>query len=369
MRIAIVNDMLMTVEVLRRVLATVPDYELAWVARNGAFAVAKCAVDCPDLILMDLLMPVMDGVEATRQIMKSTPCAILVVTSSIKANVSQVFAAMGFGALDVVKVPILGTAGKPEAAKELLKKIATIAKLIGKSSQSRIPKPSPRTTSEIPHRQAMDPLIAIGASAGGPIALAKILSRLPKNFSGAVAIVQHIDAQFAPGLAEWLDRQTPLTVKLARSGNQFQGRQVLVAGTNDHLILRSHLALSYTKEPRDYPYRPSVDVFFRSIASYWPDKGVGVLLTGMGRDGATGLSHLRAAGWHTIAQDRRSCAVYGMPKAAVELGAAVEVLSLEAIANRIVFLTEKKRSQDRHKSQHFDPSVSKFPGGNSFRSS
>jgi two-component system, chemotaxis family, response regulator WspF len=338
MRIAIVNDMVMAVETLRRVLITVAECKVAWIARDGADAVNKCAQDTPDLILMDLIMPVMDGVEATRQIMKNSPCAILVVTTNVGQNASKVFEAMGYGALDAVNTPVLGASGNPESAQVLLAKITTIRKLIGKSvptTKSRtLGQSSPSQLSAIASQ--VPPLIVIGASTGGPNALAAILSHLPANFGAAIAIVQHVDAQFTPGLVEWLNQQTPLTVKLATTGSRLEVGKVLIAGTNDHLKLQSNLSLCYTKEPVDYPYRPSVDVFFKSVAQYWQRRGTAVLLTGMGKDGAEGLSVLHQKGWHTIAQNQQTCVVYGMPKAAVELGAAVESLPIDAIASTLI---------------------------------
>ncbi len=337
MRIAIVNDMVMAVEALKRVLMTVPGYEIAWIARDGADAVACCARDTPDLILMDLLMPVMDGVEATRQIVKQSPCAILIVTASVDENAGKVFEAMGYGARDAVNTPILGIQGNADTATPLLAKIAMMSKLIGKSNQPLISKPQPAKIAPTPpSRTLLPPLVAIGSSTGGPKALAAILSRLPADFGAAIAIVQHVDMQFSAGLVDWLDRQTPLTVRLAATGDRLEKGIVLVAGTNDHLSLRSDLTLHYIKEPADYPYRPSVDVFFKSLAQSWHQKATAVLLTGMGQDGAEGLSVLRAKGWHTIAQDEQSSAVYGMPKAAAQLNAAVEILPPGSIADVLV---------------------------------
>jgi two-component system response regulator WspF len=325
MKIAIVNDMIIAVEALRRVLATAPEHEIAWIARDGAEAVKKCAEDVPDLILMDLLMPVMDGVEATRQIMLNSPCAILVVTATVSGNASKVFEAMGYGALDAINTPILGADGNPAGGAEMLTKVATIGKLIGKSSQ--------RSKSATHRRSRKPPLLAIGSSTGGPQALATLLAGLPKDFAAAIVIVQHVDVQFATGLAEWLNGRSSLPVRLAAAGEQVEAGKVLLAATNDHLILRPSLALGYTDEPRDEPYRPSVDVFFHSVVQHWHDKGVAVLLTGMGRDGGEGMLELRSAGWHTIAQNQATSVVYGMPKAAVELGAAVEVLPINTIAH------------------------------------
>jgi two-component system response regulator WspF len=337
MRIAIVNDMIMAVEALKRVLMTVPGYEIVWIARDGAEAVARCARDTPDLILMDLFMPVMDGVEATRQIVKQSPCAILIVTASVDENAGKVFEAMGYGARDAVNTPILGIQGSAETAQPLLEKIATMSKLIGKSNLPLISKTQPTAITSTPRPSALlPPLVAIGSSTGGPKALAAILSRLPANFGAAIAIVQHVDLQFSAGLVDWLNQQTPLTVRLATAGDRLEKGIVLVAGTNDHLSLRPDLTLHYIKEPIDYPYRPSVDVFFKSLAQYWNHKETALLLTGMGQDGAEGLSLLRSRGWHTIAQDEKSSVVYGMPKAAAQLNAAVEILSPEVIADSLL---------------------------------
>ena len=144
-----------------------------------------------------------------------------------------------------------------------------------------------------------------------------------------------MDVQFAPGLATWLNNQTPLAVVLAQEGMRPAPDTVLVAGTNDHLVIGADLACHYTPDPRDYPYRPSVDAFFLSLEHYWPRPGLAVLLTGMGKDGAQGLAALRQAGWHTIAQDKETSVVYGMPAAAAELDAAIEILPIGRIAAAI----------------------------------
>jgi len=329
MRIAIVNDLLIAVEALRRVIMTVPSYEIAWVARDGTEAVAQSIADPPDVILMDLLMPGMDGVEATRRIMLHSPCAILLVTATVSGLGSKVFEAMGYGALDAVNTPVLGLRGETEQGAELLAKITMIGNLIGKSASKKIVRTSDRGLAKSPRSQP--PLIVIGASTGGPQALKTILSEFPANSAAAIVVIQHVDSQFAPGLVEWMNQQTALDVQLAREGLPLKAGTVQMAGTNDHLILQANLTLTHTPEPRDSFYRPSIDVFFRSVAKHWPETGIAVLLTGMGRDGAKGLLSLRSRGWHTIAQDQASCVVYGMPKAAVELGAAVEVLPISAI--------------------------------------
>lgn len=322
MKIAIVNDMSLAVEALRRVLIQVPQHQIAWVAYTGAEAVKKCTQDRPDLILMDLFMPEMDGVEATRQIMQQSPCAILIVTADVQHSSAKVFEAMGQGALDAVDTPILGSSGTPEDAQSLLAKIHTIGKLVGKTQFVPI--------------QSRPPLVVIGASTGGPKALSTILSQLPPDFGAAIVVVQHVDVQFAMGMVDWLDQQTALKVRKAGIGDRPTKGTVLFACTNDHLCLQPNGTLTYTQTPLHYPYRPSVDVFFKSVAQHWTDRGTAILLTGMGRDGAEGLKALRQRGWYTIAQTEASSVVFGMPKAAIELNAAVEVLNPDAIATTLL---------------------------------
>ena len=181
-------------------------------------------------------------------------------------------------------------------------------------------------------------LVAIGASAGGPAALATLLSGIPKDFPAAIVIVQHVDEHFAVGMAEWLSRSSKLPVRVIMEDDRPAPGTVLLAGTNDHLRFKAADRLGYTPEPHDHSYRPSVNVFFDSVARLWPYRVAGVLLTGMGTDGAQGLKALRNRGHYTIAQDKASCAVYGMPKAAAALGAAVEILPLERIASKLVSL-------------------------------
>lgn len=179
-------------------------------------------------------------------------------------------------------------------------------------------------------------LVAVGASAGGPAALAALLGGLPADFPAAVVVVQHIDPLFAAGMAEWLDRQCALPVRLAAEGELLVPATVLLAGTGDHLVLRSGGRLGYTAVPADGHYRPSVDVLFQSVAHAWRGKAAGVLLTGMGKDGAQGLKAMRENGCLTIAQDRATSAVYGMPKAAAELDAAAAILPLGQIARKLI---------------------------------
>lgn len=331
MRVAIVNDMKMAVEALRRTLVSAPEIELAWIAENGVEAVKQCAKDVPDLILMDLIMPEMNGVEATRQIMTDSPCAILIVTASVSQNVSLVFQAMGAGALDAVSTPTLGGEGA-KGGDELLQKIRTIGRLLDANNRNANSRQKESTRVGTPDCW----LVAIGSSTGGPAALAKIISKFPADFQAAVVIIQHVDESFAPGLAEWLGQQSALPVRLAVEGDRIVNGRILIAGTNNHLFVKTDQTLGYKVEPAATPYRPSVDVFFESVLSNWPGRSIAALLTGMGRDGAEGLLKLKSNGIFTIAQSAETCAVYGMPKAAAELNAAVKILPTDGIAEAIL---------------------------------
>ena len=335
MRIGIVNDALLAREALRRAVVSVPRHQVAWLARDGAEAVEMAQADRPDLILMDLIMPVVDGVEATRRIMANSPCPIVVVTSSVRAHLGRVYEAMGLGALDAVDTPELGPSGDMAGARMLLDKIETVAKLIGRAPRPVIatddlPPPIPRT-SVAPSW----PMVAIGCSTGGPAALAEILGGLPNAPDAAIVIVQHLDIAFFPGLADWLGARIGRKVNLIEPGDRPLPGKIYLAATNDHLILDDSRRLRYVTEPISMPFRPSVDVFFESIARHWSEPGAAALLTGMQRDGAAGLLTLRRAGWLTIAQDQATSVVWGMPKAAVEMDAADLVLPVSEIARAI----------------------------------
>jgi two-component system response regulator WspF len=333
MRIALVNDVVMALEAMRRVIVSTREHRIAWIAHDGAEALELCARDTPDLILMDLIMPRMDGVEATRRIMARTPCAIVVVTANVNERPAKVFEAMGVGALDAVNTPALECAGGRDGAGELLAKIETIHRLIGAGRRKRpLALPPPLVRHPVQHRSQ---LIGIGASAGGPTALAKILAPLPADLPAALVIVQHVDAQFVAGLASWLGAQTALRVRLAREGDRPEAGMALLAGGDSHLVFTGPTRLAYTDGPVNYAYCPSIDLFFNSMDRFWPGDMIGVLLSGMGRDGAEGLRALHTRGHHTIAQDRSSSAAYGMPGAAAELDAASEILALDKIGPRL----------------------------------
>jgi len=343
MRVGIVDDTMVVVEGLRIILEESGLHQVAWTASNGVEAVEQCNNDTPDLVLMDLIMPIMEGVEATRLIMASSPCPILIVTSSVTKYAPQVFSAMGFGALDAVNLPsIAANPGSPNSSREeFLSKIATINKLTAKIQPvkqrqhiTRTQKTPIKRISSVP----TNPLVVIGSSAGGPQVLQTILSRLPANFPAPIVVVQHIDAQFSEDMGAWLDTHCALSVRIASTAEQLEAGAVLLGGRDEHIVINRSQYLTYTSEPSSIAYRPSVDVFFQSVLKYWKGDVTAILLTGMGRDGAQGLLDCKERGFYTIAQDEDSCAVYGMPMAAAKLNAAVDILPPSKIAEKLISL-------------------------------
>ena len=337
MRIGIVNDSLMAREALRRAVASVATHQVVWQAVDGREAVRMALANQPDLILMDLIMPGLDGVEATRQIMAQAPCPIVVVTATVSGHLSRAYEAISLGALDVVETPSLGPSENMAGAAALLAKIATIDKLIGRAA--RTPAGLALTVAAASPAASLRPvswnLVVLGASTGGPAAIAAVLTDLPDSPDSAIIIIQHVDVAFAPGLARTLTDQTGRKVDLVVAGDRPLPSRVYLAATNDHLILDGSRQFRYVTEPTDIYYRPSVDVFLASVAKHWPEPGAAAVLTGMGRDGALGLLALRRAGWFTVAQDEATSVVYGMPRAAAESGAAELVLPIRAIGGAI----------------------------------
>jgi len=332
MKVAIVNDSKMAAEILRRIVAALPDFTLDWIAYSGEEALQLCAKSHPDIILMDLIMPGIDGAETTRRIMKTTPCVILVVTATTVGNRDKVFEAMGHGALDAVNTPVLGSGSGLEGADALVQKLRTVSRL----AVSHRPKAKlnfPCFDEHTPDTSGL-PVVAVGASTGGPQAVAEILSHLPADFPAIVLVVQHVDQQFTPGLAAWLQRYSRIPVSIARHRERLSSGEVWLAGTRQNLTCQNGMVF-YQAPAEDAAHGPSVDALFFSLAQIHLAPRVGVLLSGMGRDGAAGLLALRKSGALTIAQDEATSVVYGMPRAAAEIGAAAEILPLPAIGPRI----------------------------------
>lgn len=328
MKIAIAHADPRAVATIRAALDAQRQVEITWVAVDRFEAIRHCEADSPDLLLLALDLPPRDGVVAAHRIMAESPCAILVLSDGSSRSLPRLYDAMIGGALDVVSGS-LTEGDRSLAIESLLQKITVVGRLTGQSDLLR------RAGDPVPHASP-DRLVALGASTGGPQALANILSGLSRDLPAAVVIAQHMDPGIAPSFADWLMRSTGFPVRIATSGDRPVVGEALLAATDAHLVLTANGMLRYQTEPTDIPYCPSVDVFFHSLAVHGPARSVAVLLTGMGQDGAQGLEALRRACWFTVAQDRGTSVVYGMPRAAAETGAAQKVLPLDRIAGAIL---------------------------------
>ncbi len=331
-RVGIVNDLRIARETLRRLIDQLDDCEVAWQAEHGQEAVRLCQEAPPDLVLMDLLMPVMNGVEATREIMRVAPCPILVVTATVDGNFAKVYDAMGAGALDAVDTPTMGEGGGIEGGEQIQAKIRMIRRLGAAPSAPSASRPvaaPPAAPNDVSAGSAKGAsLVAVASSTGGPDALLNVLRGLPPSFEAPIVIVQHLGKDFLDGFVTWLGEQTSRRVLAVERGMRPAAGEVLVAAGDDHVVMRPGGTLAFTRDPKEYPYRPSADVLFASLARHAATPGVAVVLTGMGRDGAQGIVALQQAGWTTLAQDKESSVVYGMPRAAVESGAVDRVLPI-----------------------------------------
>ena len=335
MRIAIAHPNKATVERLRELLRTRPDIDILWMARAADEVLSASRSRRPDLLLMGLELPGMLPGELTRRVMAESPCSILLLNQGCEPSIGRVFEALGQGAADAAILPPPAQWSRDESWADLLNRLEILRTLTGHAQKSRDPALRQDEAAKATRRR-IPPVLALGASTGGPKALATVLSRLPASFPAAVVIVQHLDFHFTGGLAEWLNQCTPLPVAALTGETPLQPGKIWIAARSEHVILNDDYVLGWTSEWPDLISRPSIDVFFNSLAQHPLLRGCGVLLTGMGRDGAAGLLALRQAGFYTIAQDQASSVVYGMPKAAAELGAATAVLPLEEIAERIL---------------------------------
>lgn len=332
-RVLLADDSPLTRMVLRDLLARDPEIQIVAEVGDGLAAVAQTAELRPDLVIMDVMMPEMDGIEAVAAIMSSTPTPILMLSANTDPTDSRsAFSAIRLGALDVMAKPAgVTTAAFTEVADLLIARVRSLSRIrVMHHFRSRrgpaVPVPAPA----VPGGKRR--ILAIGASTGGPKVVMQLLKELPRDFNAAVLIVQHIADGFAPGFAEWLDREVPLPVALAREGERPQSGRVLVAPNGAHLTLDDQGRVALRQTPPVNCCRPAVDALFLSLAD--ANRGgetVGVILTGMGNDGAAGLQALRRQGAFTIAQDEATCAVFGMPKAAIERGAVDQVLPLAEI--------------------------------------
>ena len=343
-RVVVVEDSATVRERLIAVLDAVPEIEVVGAAADGKRAIELCRQLRPDVITMDMMLPLMSGLSATEYIMAHCPTPILIVSASInRGELFKIYEALAAGAVDVLEKPT-GTeeAGSWErrliAMVKLVARIRVITHPRARLSGLAVPQadaaplfggknPAPR------HYQ----VVAIGASTGGPGAVLEILRGLPDDFDIPILLVLHINEPFGTAFADWLDGQTSRPVAYAADGAPVAAGRVVVAPSDRHMIVRDG-RVWLTRGAERHSCRPSVDVLFESVAGEYGPAAAACLLTGMGRDGALGLLQIRQAGGLTIAQDEASSIVYGMPREAALLGAAAHVLRLCDIAPRLAAL-------------------------------
>lgn len=331
-RLLIADDSPVFVDAFSHLIESDPNLKLVGTASDGLRAHQLAEQLRPDIITMDIHMPGLDGLGAIERIMSTVPTPILVLTGDPRSQDSRgCFEALSRGALELLPKPdfyaIEGAAGR-----HLCERIRLLAG-VSVIHHARPVRVEPSLSPPMPPKSSLIPgVVVIGASTGGPAVLSEVLGMLPANFPLPIALVQHLASGFAPHFAAWLNDCCALKVRTATQNAPLTPGEVLLAPDDRHLSLHSRASISLVNESPDAHYCPSVDVLFRTAASTFGSSAVGVVLTGMGRDGAEGLMAMRAAGAVTIAQSGASCTVDGMPQAARDSGAAAHVLHPSGIA-------------------------------------
>jgi two-component system chemotaxis response regulator CheB len=348
----IVDDSPLVRKIATDILSADAEISVVATAAQGEFALQKLTRDLPDVITLDMEMPGMGGLATIRQIMALRPTPIIVMSAHAAKGADLTLQALELGAVDFVLKPSNSLSGGiPAISRELLEKVKNSSRIIvrapqGLPQQPREPSPHPELPAGGPASRGRGgeranekyDLIAIGTSTGGPVALKTVLSKLPAELPVGVVVVQHMPPVFTKAFADRLDACCSVRVKEAENGDLIVPGQVLLAPGNWHMTVtrfgaKPHVEL--TQEENVNGHRPSVDVLLHSVAQEYRGRAVGVIMTGMGKDGAQGMGELRRRGGHIIAQDKATSVVYGMNREVVQNGDADEVVSVEAIAERI----------------------------------
>ncbi|MGD0283633.1 MAG: chemotaxis-specific protein-glutamate methyltransferase CheB [Dissulfurispiraceae bacterium] len=336
-RVLVVDDSSLARELIIAILSTDKEILIAGEASNGSEAIEKVKVLKPDIVTMDIEMPVMDGLFAIEHIMASNPVPILVVTT--RGDAHTAYAAISMGALDLVVKPDVNI----DAAGEFIDKIKLLAKIrvithIGGKRQVKETRAAPKLIFD---GKPSNRIVAIASSTGGPEALSVILSGLPERFPCPVVIAQHISDGFVAGMVEWLKRMTRLGIKVAAEGDNLAAGMVYVSPSEKHMEISDGKRISLiARHPKDI-YRPSCDVLLSSVARVYGLKGIGVVLTGMGSDGVLGMKKIKEARGVTIAQDEKTSVVFGMNKVAIDSGCVDKILPLDEIGDEVAQLAGK----------------------------
>jgi two-component system, chemotaxis family, protein-glutamate methylesterase/glutaminase len=364
-RVLVVDDSALMRKLIPKLLERDPSIEVVGTAMDGNFALKKIEEFRPDVVTLDLEMPRMDGLDTLRLIMRNAPMPVIVFSTHSQEGAYATLKALALGALDFVPKPQTAAAGQIETvAAQLIEKIKVAKRVIGrKLPPAVVPidpvKPKKREQAQIPATR----IIAIGISTGGPNALQYVLSHIPPDFSGSFVIVQHMPEGFTEMFARRLDDCCGLTVQEARSGDLLLAGRALICPGNRHIMVRrmprGDVAVLSDNPPVN-GHRPSADVLFHAVAQEFGSASVGVIMTGMGEDGAEGLGAIKRAGGMTVAQSEDTCVVSGMPRAAILKGHANKILSLDALGPFLVThcgadrAAEKAQSDKSSKSEKHD---------------
>lgn len=344
--VLVVDDSAVARRLIAHIIGAQSDMRVAGEARDGEEALRLTKTLDPDVITMDIRMPVLDGYQATTQIMESSPKPIVMVSAHEPAEIARSFRAIDAGALMVLRKPVgLGAACAEQIASELVDAIRSVNGLKLVTRRHRAPEFAAAITAAPvarPRSERVD-LVAIASSTGGPAAVSGIFRRLPASLPAGCLLVQHIADGFDAGFASYLNSVTELDVRLATAGERIQPGLVLVAPNGSHLTIGPDGSLHLNDTAPIGGHRPSATPLFSSAAAVYGSRALGVILTGIGRDGCDGLEDLHAAGGRVIAQDEATSVVWGMPRAAVEAGIVDEVLGIERIPDAIQLACRRGR--------------------------
>ena len=341
-RTLLIDDSPIVLNILKRILAQSQEIEVVGTAENGKEGIQKLKELDPDVVCTDLMMPVMDGLELTKEVMRNYPKPILVISSALEGkNQSNVFQLLEAGALEVFPKPQGGSEKDYEGIRNKLEsKIKLIHSIpVFKSREKNKPSEIQPINSNIGQQKLNNiRYLVIGASTGGPNAIQKILERLPENLSIPVICVQHITDGFIESLVTWLDQSTKLKVKIMEDNEVPISGRVYFPKDQRHLVIESNGNLKESREVSLNGHTPSINITFKSFATHRGSSTLGVILTGMGDDGASGLLSIKHMGGKTIGESEKTCVVYGMPRVAHEIGALDFQLPLDKITEKIMSL-------------------------------
>jgi two-component system chemotaxis response regulator CheB len=348
-RVFLVEDSQIALVILKRILNSSPEIEVVGEARNGLEALSLIPETQPDVICTDLHMPKMDGLKFISEIMVLYPRPILVISISVqKDDTHHVFQLLDAGAVDILPKPLAGlTISDKQLQQELIQKIKVLSgvKVFKKKRKLAFPSKSLETDNYVKLSLEDNPklkVVVIGASTGGPQALQELFTQLPENFPVPIICVQHICFGFLQGLIDWLGNSCQLPIQIAQSGGIPKPGIIYFPPEKQHLELNERGQFIYSNAPPVLGHRPSVTVAFESVAKFYGKATLGILLTGMGKDGAQGMQAIAQVGGFTIAQDEATSVVFGMPREAIRLGAVKQILPIQEIAPTLTVLFRNK---------------------------